>query len=158
MDKGHIVQSGSPEELLDDPRTPFVASFTGAELLLDGVVATVAEDLVHVDVAGAFIWATAPRDHSWAPARSEAVHVAYRPEDVMISLPGVNAEMSARNQFRLRIASITGSSGLVRLKLDGAVGLIALVTRNSVESMGLRVGRDVIAHMKATALRVLKAV
>jgi molybdopterin-binding protein len=158
MDHGQIVQSGTPEELLDDPHTPFVASFTGAELLLDGTVATVAEDLVHVDVAGTFVWATVPRDHSWTPARSESVHVAYRPEDVMISLPDATAEMSARNQYRLRIASITGSGGLVRLRLEGKVALIALVTRNSVESMGLRVGREVIAHMKATALRVLKAV
>ena len=158
MDSGRIVQSGTPESLLDDPRTPFVASFTGAELLLDGIVTTVAEDLVHVDVAGSMIWATVPRDHSWTPSRGMRAHVAYRPEDVMISAPDAPAEVSARNQFRLRIAGMTGSGGLVRLRLDGSVQLVALVTRNSVESMGLRPGRDVIAHMKATALRVLRAV
>jgi molybdate transport system ATP-binding protein len=158
MDGGKIVQSGAPEDLLDDPRTPFVASFTGAELLLDGVVAATAEELVHVDVGGAMIWATVAPDRSWTPERGARAHVAYRPEDVMIATPDSAAEVSARNQFRLRIASLSGAGGLVRLRLEGALRLSALVTRTSVESMGLRPGREVVAHLKATALRVLRAV
>lgn len=158
MDNGRIVQTGSPEELLDDPHTPFVASFTGAELLLDGVVSAVAEDLVHVDVGGAMIWATLPADRNWTPQRGVRAHVAYRPEDVMISSSETHIEVSARNSYRLRIASLTGSGGLVRLRLEGNPRLVAVVTRTSVESLGLRPGRDVIAHMKATALRVLRAV
>lgn len=157
MDRGRIVQSGMPEDLLDDPRTPFVASFTGAELLLDGRVNALAEDLVHVDVGGCMIWAVLIHSAGWTAARGDHVHVAYRPEDVMISSIDAHAEVSARNAFRLRIAAMSGSGGLVRLRLEGTVSLVAMVTRNSVESLGLRPGRDVIAHMKATALRVLRA-
>lgn len=158
LDAGKIVQTGTPEELLDDPRTPFVASFTGAELLLDGVVAAVAEDLVLIDVGGSTVWAMLPPDGSWAPTVGMRAHVAYRPEDVMISTADAAMEVSTRNQFRLRIAALTGSGGLVRLRLDGPLQLSALVTRTSVESLGLRAGRDVNAHMKATALRALRAV
>jgi molybdopterin-binding protein len=157
MDAGRIVQTGTPEDLLDDPRTPFVASFTGAELLLDGVVTTVAEDLVHVDVGGALIWATMPADRHWSPERGARTHVAYRPEDVMISAVDSSAEVSARNAFRLRIAAMTGAAGLVRLRLEGSPNLIALVTRTSAESLGLHTGHEVIAHMKATALHVLRS-
>ena len=38
MEGGRIVQVGPPETLVLEPSTPFVAAFTGAELLLDGIV------------------------------------------------------------------------------------------------------------------------
>ncbi|MGQ0816280.1 MAG: ABC transporter ATP-binding protein [Gemmatimonadota bacterium] len=158
LDNGRIVQAGTPEDMLDDPRTPFVASFTGAELLLDGVITTVAEELVQVAVGSALLWATMSPAHKWSAAAGMRAHVSYRPEDVMISvLEATTAEVSARNQFRLRITAMSGSGGLVWLRLDGALKLSASVTRTSVESLGLRPGRDVIAHMKATALRVLRS-
>ena len=158
LDNGRVLQEGTPAELLDDPRSPFVASFTGAELLLDGTVMALAEDLVHVDVGGALIWAVLPPASPWRPERGERVHVAYRPEDVMISAAGSSAEISARNQFRVAVTSLAGSGGLVRLRLDGALRLAALITRTSAESLQLRLGKEVIAQMKATALRVLRAV
>jgi len=157
LDNGRVVQSGTPEDLLNDPRTPFVASFTGAELLLDGTIAAVAEELVHVDVGGAFVWATLPRDRAWTPHKGMRTHVAYRPEDVLISSPDSSFEMSARNHYRLKVASLSGSGGLVRLRLEGNPQLTALITRTSVESLELRPGREVIAHLKATALRALRS-
>lgn len=157
MDGGRIVQTGTPEELLADPRTAFVASFSGAELLLDGEIAAVADELVHVDVGGAMVWAVVPADHDWNPAVGMRVHVSYRPEDVMISVPDAGLETSARNQYRLRIIALHESGGLVRLRLDGTVQLNALITRASAEHLGLKAGMQVIAHMKATALRALRS-
>ena len=85
------------------------------------------------------------------------VHVSYRPEDVMISVPDAGLETSARNQYALRIFALHESGGLVRLRLDGAVQLNALITRASAEHLGLKAGMEVIAHMKATALRALRS-
>jgi molybdopterin-binding protein len=157
MERGRIVQTGTPAELLENPRSAFVASFTGAELLLDGVVAAVADELVQVDVGGTLIWAVQSHESGWQPERGRRAHVSYRPEDVMISVPDNPLEVSARNQFRLRIAALGGAGGLAQLRLEGALTLSALLTRTSVEALGLAPGKDVIAHMKATALRVLRA-
>lgn len=134
MEKGRIVQLGTPDEVLADPRTPFVAAFTGAELLLNGVITDVAEDLVHVALNdGGGVWAALPQGRSWHAQRGARVHVAYRPEDVVISSIESNAELSARNHFRLRVASLTGSAGLLRLRLDGQPPLAAVLTRTSCE-------------------------
>ena len=157
LDSGRIVQTGSPADLLDDPRTPFVASFSGAELLLDGVIVDVADELVYVAVGDTFVWAVVPPDHGWKHSIGMRVHVSYRPEDVMISMPDSAHEMSARNQYRLRIEAFHGSAGLVRLRLGGVLQLSALVTRTSAESLSLKPGMEVIAHMKATALRALRS-
>jgi molybdopterin-binding protein len=158
MEAGRIVQTGTPDELLSDPGTPFVASFSGAELLLDGSVTAVAEDLVHVQLEdGATIWAALPQGRRWMVQRGARVHVAYRPEDVVLSSAESSTELSARNQYRLRVAALSGSGGLVRLRLEGRPPLAALLTRTSCESMGIRPGREVIAHLKAAALRALPA-
>ncbi len=158
MENGRIVQLGTPDELLADPRTPFVAAFTGAELLLNGSVTAVAEDLVHVAlIDGGAVWAALPQGRGWTIQRGARVHVAYRPEDVVISSIESTTELSARNQFRLRVASLTGTGGLVRLRLEGQPDLAVVLTRTSCESLGIRPGREVIAHLKAAALRALPA-
>lgn len=156
MERARIVQIGTPDELLNHPQTPFVATFTGAELLLDGSVSAVAEDLVQVTLAGGgVLWATLPSGRNWQVERGARVHVSYRPEDVVLSSVESTAELSARNQFRLHVAALNGTGGLVRLRLEGPPVLTALVTRTSCEAMGLRPGREVIAHLKAAALKAL---
>jgi molybdate/tungstate transport system ATP-binding protein len=155
LDGGRIVQQGTPEDVLNGPQTAFVASFAGAELLLDGVVAAVADELLQIDAGGAHIWAIAAP--GWQPEPGMRAHVAYRPEDVTIAAGASVLETSARNQYRLRIASLSGSGALVRLRLDGSLKLDALLTRSSVEALSLRPGVEVIAQMKAAALHVLKA-
>jgi molybdopterin-binding protein len=158
MDNGRIVQEGTPDELLADPGTSFVAAFTGAELLLNGNITAIAEDLVHVALEeGGSIWAALPPGRRWIPQRGARVHVAYRPEDVMLSSIENTTEVSARNQFRVRVASMSSGAGLVRLRLDGPPQLAALLTRTSCESLSVRPGREVIAHLKAAALRALPA-
>jgi molybdopterin-binding protein len=158
MENGRIVQSGTPDELLAEPHTPFVAAFTGAELLLNGSITTVAEDLVHVAlVEGGSVWAALPQGRSWTAERGARVHVAYRPEDVVLSSIESATELSARNQFRLRVAALSGAGGLVRLRLEGPPSLSAVLTRTSCEALGIRPGREVVAHLKAAALRALPA-
>ena len=158
MEKGRIVQHGTPDELLSNPETSFVASFAGAELLLNGTVTAVAEDLVQVALlGGGSIWAVLPPGRHWSIQRGARVHIAYRPEDVVLSSAESAVELSARNQYRLRVQSVTGTGGLVRLRLQGQPSLAALITRTSCESLALRPGRDVIAHLKAAALRAFPA-
>lgn len=155
LDGGRLVQEGAPEDVLDAPQTRFVASFTGAELLLDGVVTGVADELVQVDSGGALIWAVSTP--GWRPETGMRAHVAYRAEDVLIAANESTLETSARNQYRVRITSLSGTGALIRLRLEGELQLMAVLTRSSVEALSLRPGVEVIAQMKATALHVLRA-
>ena len=38
MDKGHIVQIGTPTDLYSNPSTPFIANFVGTSNILKGTV------------------------------------------------------------------------------------------------------------------------
>jgi molybdopterin-binding protein len=85
------------------------------------------------------------------------VHVAYRPDDVVLAAHGTSGVSSERNRLDLHVAAITPAGGLVRVRLTGAVQLVALVTRASADALGLAPGTPIQARLKATALRVFPA-
>jgi molybdopterin-binding protein len=146
---------GSPHDLVADPASPFVAEFTGAELLLDGRVEECDDQgLAHIRLTtGAALWVRAPM----GVGQGVRVHVCYRPEDILLSRVDMPFQGSARNRFRLRVSRLTPAQGLVRVTLAGEPPLIAIVTRASVAELGLQAGREVHAHLKAAALRAFRA-
>ncbi len=66
-------------------------------------------------------------------------------------------EISARNQLRGRVTAISlgGVMAEVRLQVGGEE-LVAVITRASVERLGIRVGDDVLAVIKATEVMIGK--
>ena len=53
--------------------------------------------------------------------------------------------------------SATPSGGLIRVRLEGPVGLAALITRESADRLGVSPGAEVTALLKTTALHVFGA-
>lgn len=151
MEGGRIVQSGTPSELVQQPATAFVAAFTGAELLLHGVVSQRDGDLVEVALSGgARLWAVA---HDPRAIAGGAVHVAYRPEDIALAVADGEAETSAMNRFALTVEAVIPAGALVHVRLAGDVSLTASITARSMTAMNIRPGSHVTAHLKAAALR-----
>jgi molybdate transport system ATP-binding protein len=152
IEAGRITQTGTPSDLVVQPATPFIAAFTGAELLLDGVVRYIADGLATVRFASGAAAVIAL--HAGSDLLSgQAVHVAYRPEDVTLTL-GESGETSALNRFDVRVIAVVPAGALVRVRLDGDAPLAALVTHESVRRLSLAPGTRVSARLKATALRV----
>lgn len=152
MEAGRIVQMGTPEDLVLRPATPFVAAFTGADLLLDGTVEAVEDGLVLLRTPGG------ARVHGLAmdtPAAGDPAHASYRPEDV--TLVAGSPRTSAVNRYAVTVRSLTTTGPMVRVGLDGPLELVALVTRQSVEALELAPGRTLEAHLKATAVRIYPA-
>jgi molybdopterin-binding protein len=158
MQSGRIVQAGPPDRLVLEPATPFIAAFTGAELMLDGAVRSAEEGLVTVEVAaGLCVVAAAWTDRASPPSPGQRVHVAYRPEDVVLATPEDAGVTSAINRFTLTVTGVFPSGGLVRVRLGDVLVLSALVTRRSAEALRLEPGRKVVAQLKATALHAFPA-
>lgn len=149
MEEGRIVQTGTPGDIFEAPATEFVASFTGAEFMLSGIVETVEEGTMMVRLESGQLLEAAGACEAGA-----AVRVGYRPEDVVIAPPASSAT-SARNRFDARLARLHPQGGLVRLRLESdGLSLEALITRHSLEDLGLEVGTQVVAQIKVTALHV----
>ncbi len=152
IERGRIVQTGTPTDLFEAPATEFVASFTGAEFMLRGRIEEVEDGalIVRLDSGGSL-------EVAGEGAPGGSVQVAYRPEDVVIGPLGAAgaAVTSARNRFDATVTRVRPQGGLVRLRLEAdRLSLVALITRGAREDLGLEVGARVVAQIKATALHV----
>ena len=150
MEEGRIVQLGTPEELTTEPATAFVAAFTGAELLLDGTVERVGDGTLDVTTGRATLVARCPEGRL---SPGDRVHVRYRPEDVILTRDD-GPDTSARNQLRMTVRSVTPVGGMVRVRLQGPITLASLITRESMERMGIEPGTEISALVKTAALNV----
>ena len=162
MEGGRIVGEGALADLVRTPRHLDLLHDCGLLFNLPGIVESRdPSGLTHVahgGVSGARILCGDPEP--W-PIGAR-VDVRLRPEDVILALPstgGVSslaAQLSLSNQLPGRVTHLTdgASRTLVSLDCDLGVPVLAEVTRRSVERLGLAPGVQVIAMMKAQALRL----
>jgi len=146
---GRLLQSGPAQEVFRRPASEAVASLVGLESVLSGVVLDGADGVARVEVApGAVVEAV-----SQALA-GERLRLCVHPEEVMLEPEAAPGPGSARNRFPAAIRSIFPHGPALRLELDCGFPLVALVTRRSVEDLGLRPGGRVTAVFKASAVHV----
>ncbi len=149
---GRLVQEGSPADLYEDPADPYVARMTGAELTIRGTVVGVDGRMLSVDADGVSLVVVGRVEVG------AAVKVAYRPEDLILTPASApHGESSTRNLIYATIRERRDLGGLVRLRLDGPPELLALVTRNAADELGLDAGVRVSVRAKATALHAYRA-
>jgi molybdate transport system ATP-binding protein len=144
MVDGRLLQVDVPSELIARPRDPFVATFTGANVLRgvaepgrDGLTAVVLE-------TGSTVWST-------DPGRGRVALAVYPWE---VSVGRGAPDDSALNHVRAPIGSIVSLGNRSRIKVGP---LTAEVTTASIERLALREGEVVVASFKATAARLLSA-
>ncbi|MBI3303099.1 MAG: ABC transporter ATP-binding protein [Deltaproteobacteria bacterium] len=157
MDRGEILQIGTPEEVFGQPINETVASFVGIETILRGRVESQEEGFAEVRVSSGERVAAA----SSLPVGSE-VTLCIRPEEVTLLAPTVGTihelplqPSSARNHFPARVVRVLPWGVAFKVHLDCGFPLVAFVTRPSIEVLGLREEATVIATFKATAVHVI---
>jgi molybdate transport system ATP-binding protein len=143
VERGRVVQTGSPEELSRHPRTPYVAQLVGVNLFRG----TAAEGRVALATGAALV--TAVREVA-GPA-----FAAVPPEAVAVFVERPSG--SPRNVWPGRVRSVEAEGGRARVAVDADVPLVALVTRAAVDDLGLAEGRAVWVAVKATDVRVYAA-
>ncbi len=149
MMKGRIMQVGTPHEIFNKPLNEELADFVGIENVLRGVVRNNVKGIAEIEVdTGGTIFAV-------SEYHAEAVKVLIRPEDIILSESrGVS---SARNVMIGRITELQDIGPLTRVKMDiGRSELVALITKQSRESLRLRKGDEVCATFKATSVHVVR--
>lgn len=141
LENGHVTQSGSFEDLAARPRSRYVADLRGTNLYegrgsarsveIGAITLTVGDD--------------APRD----------AFVAIDPRAVALHLD--EPKGSPRNAWLLQIARIEPTHRAMRVSMTGPLDLVAEVTEESVNELGLAAGDNVWATVKATEISVYPA-
>jgi ABC-type sulfate/molybdate transport systems ATPase subunit len=140
--EGRLVQIGSPAKLVSAPADPFVASFTGGNLI-PGSARPGPRGLTEVALeTGGIVYS--------ADAGEGRVGVVVHPWEVSVArrLPAD----SALNHVTAPIASLVPAGNRVRARVGP---LTAELTTESAERLGLVTGDVVVASFKATATRLV---
>jgi tungstate transport system ATP-binding protein len=149
MFSGGIVQTGTPEEVMNHPADEQVAAFVGTETILSGIVTHVYDGTFAVSIAGALLEAVG------RVSEGEEVVCCIRPEQVTISDEPASGHSSARNTFTGTIVKISPLGLFYKVQLDCGFPLVSYVTKQSLENLELKDGKQVAASFKATAVHVI---
>ena len=150
MNQGKILQIGPPEEIMNQPRDEFIASFVGVETILTGLVFKKGRGSFMVAVDGQAVEAVGETEVG------ETVVLCIRPENVTIAVPTHPEATSARNVFPARITKIVPLGLYYKIHLDCGFPLVAYVTGHSLENLSLQEAQNVSASFKATAIHVIR--
>jgi tungstate transport system ATP-binding protein len=152
MFAGNLHQVGPVQSTFDHPKTPEVAAFMGVENILPGIITGAKDDVLAIRSGDVTLEAVGQ-----LPAGSN-VFVCLRPEDITLySADEPIRPSTARNRLLCRITGMYNQGSVIRIEMDAGIKLIALVTRPSVEELGLKVSRNVYAVFKASAIHLLPA-
>jgi molybdate transport system ATP-binding protein len=146
VESGRITQTGSRDELLRHPRSPYVAEFMGVNLYQGTIVERMTGGLARIRTAGGVLSAV-------DPGGEDEVFLAVNPREITVSLEPPMG--SAQNVMRGVIAELVPEPPFgerVRVVLATDPPLVAEVTSHAVSSLGLAEGREVYAAFKATGV------
>ncbi len=155
INNGKIEQFGSKDEVLKKPANEFIAKFVGVETLVNGVVIESKNNVCEVKVKNSkadlkiFVAGEAEKNLE--------VILAIRPEDVILYNIKVSPDKSsAMNLFNGKITGIRNVGIFKKVEIDCGFDLISFVTQNSIDRLGLEVGKNVEAAVKASSVHLFK--
>jgi molybdate transport system ATP-binding protein len=148
MKDGEVLQVGTPQQVFNLPENLEVAKIVGMEMVFPGRIAHSVEGIMTVEAAGLKLTALS---HEAAGAD---VFVCIRAEDIVLEAVG-SGITSARNHVPCIVRGIISMGALVRVDLDAAVPLSAIVTRSALDDLHLTPGVKVVAAIKAGAVHVI---
>jgi tungstate transport system ATP-binding protein len=147
---GRLVQTGAAGEIFYQPKGKAIARFVGIDAITGGVVTENRGGHAAIRVGGNCFEALTDLKEG----QRAALYI--RPEEVTLTpADGLPPKSSVRNQLTGRITKIVPTGPFVRVSVNCGIVLTALITRRSCSELGLTVGTDVVAGVKATAIHVL---
>jgi molybdate transport system ATP-binding protein len=145
LERGRVVQRGTPSELAAAPASGFVADFTGA-VVLTGTASAAGGELTRVDLDGG--GAVTSVD----PAAGR-VAVSVHPWEIALERSAPPGG-SALNRLDAEVTSVTAVGNRTRVGLSTPQPLAAEITTASAARLGIAPGDRVLAVWKAAATRL----
>lgn len=125
MDKGHIVQIGTPTDLYSNPSTPFIANFVGTSNILKGTVEGEESGFTVVKGEGFLL-------RSSTKAKKKEVDVIIRPEHVKVEAADSVINHAETNVIEGTVIMSTYLGSIVRY--DVQVGSYQLIVDTTYSS------------------------
>jgi molybdopterin-binding protein len=148
INQGMIIQSGSPSEVFQYPKSEFIARFIGVRNFFAARLVT--ENQVKFACTNENI-----RVRIVTGMTDGEGFIIIRGEDIVLS--AASSEASDANNFTGTVAEIVPHAGGVEVTIDAGLELHAIISWESLADLGLEPGTSCRVHFKASAVRfVLK--
>mgnify|MGYP002829393277 CR=1 FL=1 len=148
MNRGQIMQVGSPEDVYNHPANPFVADFIGNANFLESRITAVGDSSVTVEIGGSSFEIRAERVYDGAAVGDE-VYVSAKPEAMDIS------EGPGDLMGRVDVNSFVGATTEYKVEFDGQ--FITVIHSNSGGSVKLfHLDDEVAIHLYPEYCRVYR--
>ena len=153
LNEGRVEQFGEKDEIFHEPANEFIARFAGVETLIYGVV-----DENRKNVCTVRIYKSDMKVFVTGNAQSgESVVLAIRPEAVILFNINIKPQQSsAMNLFEGKITEIKDIGIFKKIEIDCGFNLTAFVTQDSINRLGLAIGRKIYAAIKASSIHMFK--
>jgi molybdate transport system ATP-binding protein len=142
LEGGRVVQTGTLADVTARPRSRYVADLVGINLF-----AGTADDGTIITAAGARI---VPAERVDGPA-----FAVIQPHAVALYLTPPDG--SPRNVWAVTVADIDHQVDRIRVRLDGAIPLVAEITPAALHDLSLHAGDHIWASVKATEIATYPA-
>jgi len=147
LEEGRVTQTGTPEDFLRAPRTPYVAELVGVNLF-SGTLDRLPDGAGRVRTTDGEVTV------AWPSEVTGPIDVSATLRPAEVSIHRERPEGSPRNVFRGTIVDVAIDGERVRVRLDSRPPLVAEITRGSLARLGLAPGEEVWASFKAVEVRV----
>jgi len=151
LDRGRVVQTGTPDDVARHPRSGHVAALVGLNLVRGVADGHVVRDARTAGATGP----AEPVQVVTVGAHSGAVFCTFEPGAV--SLHREPPRSSSRNVWPGTVTGMTPYGNAVRVEVDGDLAVLADVTPAAVTELALEPGSRVWTSVKANAVRVYPA-
>ena len=144
---GTIAQIGTPEEIFYKPKTKEIARFVKIENIWEGKVIEKRNEEIVIEIKGKKIVAIS--NHFKV---GDEVRLIIRPEDVVIG----EGNTSARNVFKGVVSDVIKHGFYNIVRVDCGFQVEAAVTKQSIENLNIKEGKNINIFFKATSIQVIK--
>lgn len=133
MDKGRVLQIGTPVEIYERPASRFIAEFIGESNLLDGTISAVDGAVCSIAIGTATVTGRLTEDNS--VSLGQAVAFLVRPE--MIRLHSIDANEKPKLSGKVREIIYQGSVVRYRIQLEDQELMVEVANRPDLRRLEL---------------------
>ena len=143
IQNGRIIQTGAPKEVFHNPKSKFVANFTGIKNFYNAVIKS--KEIVILENKVEIIYISGKDKGTGI--------VMFRSEDIVISINKPDSSMC--NNLHGTVLEMIPTKFGMEIIIDIGVKIAALITQKSVDRLQLSVNKYVWISVKATAIRFI---
>jgi molybdate transport system ATP-binding protein len=150
MGDGQLLQQGPVQDVFNRPATSVVAAIVGVETVQPAQVVEIGPELITVTIGFTRLFAL----NTDLPRSVREAYACIRAEDVIL-MTGEPSQSSPRNCLPAVVKHLSPHGATIRVALDCGFPLVAMLTKQACEEMGLKEGVKVLAMIKAPNVHLI---